>query len=305
MIDYRPLIDLRQAQQLWNEEAGWMYPISDELFLQNAIHYPHLLAFGAYDREKLVGFLLGKICEEPNLPSYRDKAWISLFYTCKKYRRLGIGSSLFNQFETAVKDRAEILIGRDPYNFFPGVPVDFDALTDRFLEKRGYSGVRYTHDVINYAPQDYPIINQDINYHVLNPLEKQDLLDLVKTFGERWYYEVDDYFKQGGTGKEFVVGTDNGKVIAFARIHDGTYPTLFYNVNWSPRFTKLGGIGPLGVDSEYRKKQIGYDIVSFAIQTLKQRGRQTMIIDWTSILGFYQLFGFEVWKSYKYMSKKA
>ena len=76
-----------------------------------------------------------------------------------------------------------------------------------------------------------------------------------------------------------------------------------YNVMYQERFEKLGGIGPLGVDGEMRKTGLGMDMMSVGISRLVDRGMTSLMIDWTGLMELYSRFGFEVWKSYKYMEK--
>ena len=79
---------------------------------------------------------------------------------------------------------------------------------------------------------------------------------------------------------------------------------MSFSLTWRARFSNLGGIGPLGIDPNYRKKHLGYDIVSSAVNHLIDEGAEQIIVDWTGLLEFYRHMGFEVWKSYFYSSKK-
>lgn len=305
MIKYQSIIDYIDCINLWNREVGFIYPITPEVFKQNVLNYQSKIAYGAYNDNELVGFIIGKTFESPILSSYNNKAWISLFYVSHKYRRQGIGSKLLTMLEDNFNDKEEIFVGKDINNFFPGVPTDFINLTDNFLLKRGYEGNKYTHDLINYNPQYYPTRNQDCEY-VVGTIEIKDQLlkFLEKNFPGRWYYDAYDYFRNGGNGTSYALIKKNNAIIAFARINDRHEKIYPYNVTWYKRFKNLGGIGPLGVDIDERGKGFGYDIVAHAINILKNRNIVEMIIDWTGILEFYQKFNFEVWKNFKYMSKK-
>ena len=57
-------------------------------------------------------------------------------------------------------------------------------------------------------------------------------------------------------------------------------------------------------DLDYRKRNLGYDIVAFANNVLTDNNATEIIIDWTSLLDFYRKMGFEVFKSYLYMTKE-
>ncbi|MFA6627813.1 MAG: GNAT family N-acetyltransferase [Bacilli bacterium] len=305
MIVYHPVDDLAFVCALWNREVGFIYPIADDVFSRNVINYPTKRVFGAYDETQLVGFIITKTSTDSLLPAYLDRGWISLFYVAKKYRYQGIGSTLLRQAEDVLADKKEIWVGSDLFNFFPGVPTDFDNLTDVWLTKRGYYGSRSTHDMIIRSFQDLPIRNYDIEFSVATKIDEVGLIELLKTFSDRWAQEGIRYFEAGGTGREYVIAKDQGKIIAFARINDREAPFGGYNITWYPRFVNLGGVGPLGVNKIYQGRGLGNDIVVYALKEMQERKMIEVMIDWTGLVSFYQQFGFEVWKTYKYMSKKS
>ena len=304
MITYSLVNNIEDIRTLWNSELGFIYPIAGDVFNQNVILYPQKYVLGAFDKDKLVGFIVGKK-NITDIVSYVDMGWISLIFVSKKYRKQGIGSHLLEEVEKYL-DVKTINVGKDINNFFPGVPCDFDWVTDTFFIKRGYTDGGYTHDVININPQKIQLRNKQYQFKVCTLNEKEALLAHMRdNFPGRWFYDVDDYFKDGGKGDEYVICLDGNKVIGFARINDRKFKHISYNITWYQRFNNLGGIGPLGVDSAYRGQDIGFDIVAFGINTLLERKISEILIDWTSILAFYRQFGFEVWKSFKFLSKKG
>ncbi len=305
MTNYQNIVNLSDIEALWNNEMGFIYPIAADVFKRGVYLYQEKFVYGTYDEDKLVGFIIAKKKHDEILPSYAKKGWLSLFYVAKKYRQQGIGSKLLLAAEDYLRDKDEILLGQDVGNFFPGLPSDFNNLTDLWLNKRGYLSGRTTHDLINYKPKLQQIQNTNYLFRVATKEDKEALLSLFATFSERWFHEGYTYFQNDGNGDEYVVCCHNNKIIAFSRINDSLRPCGGYNMTWYERFEKLGGIGPLGVLSSYRKQGLGKDIVAFAINELIKRGKKVLIIDWTGLLEFYQQFGFEVWKTYKYMSKKA
>lgn len=294
---------LLDVLKLWNEEMGLVYPITLNAFNQNVINYSEKECLLAYNEERLIGFIILKSFSDLVLPNYANDLFISLFYVSRHYRNQGIGSKLID-FAKAKRNNRALCVGKDIYNFFPGVPTDFDNLTDVWLEKQGFEGTRYTHDLISYNPVSYPLINKEVEYRVCEEKDKEQLLKfLEKNNWARWVYEAKAYFNNLDEEKKdaFLIGTINNEIISFVRVNSSKTKTVAYNVMWQDRFTNLGGIGPLGVDSSYRHKEMGRDLVSVAIEELKKRGCKEMMIDWTGLMEFYRLFGFEVWKSYKYM----
>lgn len=294
---------LLDALNLWNKEMGLVYPITLKAFKQNVINYSSKDCLLAYVNDELVGFIILKSFSDDILPNYSGDLFISLFYVSTYFRRQGIGSKLID-FAKEKSNNRSICVGKDIDNFFPGIPTDFDNLTDVWLEKRGFEGTRYTHDLISYHPITYPIINKDVKYQICDESKKDEFLDfLQKNNWARWVYEAKEYFekKLDPVQDAFIIGTIDDKIVSFVRVNSSKMNTVAYNVMWQARFNNLGGIGPLGVDSNYRHKELGRDLISIAINELKNRGVTEYIIDWTGLMEFYRLFGFEVWKSYKYM----
>lgn len=296
--------ELLKCLKLWNEEIGLIYPISSKSFYQNVINYLEKDGLMAFENNKLVGFIILKWFNDKQFVDYSNNLFISLFYVSKKYRKQGIGSNLFD-FAESFDSSKKIIIGKDLSNFFPGVPTDFDNLTDFWLEKRGYTGFRYTHDLISYNPKTYQIRNTDVKYMYCPKSMKDELISFIKenNWG-RWALEVEMFYQKYPEEEGYLIGLlNNNEIISFAKINDHTMKFVGNNVMWQERFPKLGGIGPLGVSKKYRNKGLGIDLISKSIMLLNEKDINTVIIDWTGLMELYSKFNFEVWKSYKYMEK--
>ena len=297
--------DLLNCLKLWNDEMGYVYPISSNSFYQNVIDYKDKDVMIYYDDERVIGFIFLKRFSDDRLVNYSNNLYISLFYVSKKYRKQGIGSNLFD-FAEEIRDGKELIIGKDINNFFPGVPTDFDNLTDVWLEKRGFVGKRYTHDLITKDPKIYEIRNKDVEYKYCDDSQKEELIQMmINNNWGRWALEAKEYFekKTENDKNAYIVGMVDGKIISFAKVNDYKMYLSSYNLMWKERFENLGGFGPLGVDRNYRKKGIGFDMISVSLNDLVNKGCKTIILDWTGLMELYAKFNFEVWKSYKYMSK--
>lgn len=300
-------IDLLNCLKLWNNEMGYVYPISFNAFNQNIIDYTDKDMMLCFDSDKVVGFILIKRFDDVTYVDYTNNLYISLFYVSKKYRKQGIGTKLFD-FAEEIKGTRDLIIGKDINNFFPGVPTDFDNLTDVWLEKRGFVGKRYTHDLITANPTLYEIQNKDIEYMYCDDSLKDELIEMIKRNNwMRWAVEAELYFKTKKKEDEnaYIVGRYKGKIVSFSRVNMYDMNLVAYNVMWKERFECLGGFGPLGVDREFRNKKIGKDMITISLTKLIEKGAKTLILDWTGLMELYSKYNFEVWKSYKYMSKTS
>lgn len=300
MIEYiENFPDLKQALVLWNTEMGSIYPIPEKAFANHVENWKCKKTLFAFVEKELVGFIIVKWLNDTTI------LHVSLFYVKKKYRRRGIGSKLFAYVEKT-EGAKEIYIGKDYDNFFPGVPSDFDNLTDVWLRHRGFEGTRYTHDLIAFNPVSFPLINGNVRYERVASKDKDELISFLKDNGwERWKNECEAYFQKNHEKDAgfYITGKTGNKIVSFVKINTCFDLNVSYNVMWQERFSCLGGIGPLGVDKASRCKKLGFDMMNVAVKKLKEMKIKEIMIDWTGLMEIYRPFGFEVWKSYKYMHK--
>lgn len=300
-------------RNLWNNEFGFIFPISLELFNRNTYLTNGFLEEYSYvvlEDDSPIGFIINKYWPTTNEDGlYESTGWISLIYVLKQYRKKGIGTKLIELSLEAFKSLniKKIYLGKDYQNFFPGLPKDLKEHLEWF-RKRGFVDLYETNDLINLnastnlilkdSPFEYKICAKDLLPNLIEFMKKN--------FPGRWLKELNDYIKYGGDGSEFVICADSSNTIyGFCRI--GKYNTpiekIAFSLTWRNRFDKLGGIGPLGVDSNFRKQNIAYNMIVYGINFLKENCCECLIIDWTNLLSFYRKFGFEIWKTYIYIEK--
>ena len=74
--------DTNKVLKLWNDEIGYIYPITKEMFNQNinnCKYFDNNVSFVAYIDNKIVGFLLGKVYDNnPLMSKYIDTSFISV-----------------------------------------------------------------------------------------------------------------------------------------------------------------------------------------------------------------------------------
>lgn len=306
---------LVELVNFWNKELGEYYPMREELFKQNSFLDKNIFLSGsaiALNKEnEVIGFVVAKKWNEENLNVQMSKevGWIQCLLVDSDYRNQGIGTTLLEIAETALEKEGveKVLVGRDPYHYFPGVPTEYDFV-NKWIEKRGYINNGSDHDLIAHYDLSQPLERSSIEgveFTLLAQSEKAELLSFLnRVFPGRWEYEAIHYFKKGGTGREFVVLKKNNRIIGFCRVNDADSPFIAQNVYWSPLLNgQLGGIGPLGVDSAERKKGYGIAIVEAGISELRSRGIKNIVIDWTGLVDFYGKLGYTKWKSYSKYSK--
>ena len=300
--------DLESIKDIWNKEYELIYPISQALIERNTINAYSDASFIAKENEEIAGFIISKNYDDDyHNELYKEIGWISLIYVIPKYRNKGIGSTLLKKVESEfIKLNKKVLfLGKDFNNFFPGLPIDLKKHLGWF-EKRGFTRLYNTCDLIKNKDIKIPLRNNSIKFTLGNEIPKEKIIEFLDAnWPGRWTKEAKEYFEFGGEGKEYLIGLDGDKVCAFAKLGFPDTPTklISYSLTWRNKFDSLGGIGPLGVDKSYRGQNIGYDLVACATNILLDSGAEEIIIDWTNLLDFYRKFGYEVWKSYEYLQK--
>ena len=251
---------LPEIVSLWNRELREAFPMGKELFEQNSFKDENVCYDGsriALDEEdNVVGFIVAKRWQETlDIEIGSKTGWIQVLLVDRKYRNQGIGSQLLQHAESTLRVHHidQILLGRDPWHYFPGVPAQYKS-TAAWFESKGYAAYGKDHDLIRtYEKNEASAIpsGENVTYSILDEKDKDHFLDFLRRcFPGRWEYEAIHYFKKGGTGREFVVLKKHDGIIGFCRINDARSPLIAQNVYWSPLFTeKLGGIGPLGVSN--------------------------------------------------------
>lgn len=305
---------LDEIIQLWNSEIGDQFPLREDLLIQNSYNDENILPNGSFlclnERGDVIGFILAKKWQEKIAVNINAHiGWIQVLLVNSNFRNQGIGTTLLKLAEDELKSKnvQSIRIGADLWHYFPGVPSIFTDVC-KWFERKGYKFEGYEYDLIcKYDDKQFELPQpiKNVTFSLLKQTEKEQLLTFLhKCFPGRWEYEAIQYFKKGGTGREYVVLKKNNEIIGFCRINDAESPFIAQNVYWSPLFTEhLGGIGPLGVDQKERKKGYGIAIIQAGIMQLRKRGINQIVIDWTGLVSFYNKLGYQVWKTYSKYSK--
>lgn len=307
-------IPVSEIVALWSEEIGGRFPMSAALWNQNTVKEPNMLEGGslAVVREgKLCGFIAAKrYIETLDVHMPVDVGWIQCLLIRTSARNEGIGSELLKQAEQALLEAGvdEIRLGRDPWHYFPGVPLE-DGAAIGWFEKRGYVKGGVETDLIKNVRDGelYELTNPSGHYRLLAEEDIPSLLQFLdRVFPGRWHYEALHYELIGGTGREFMGFFMDGELQGFCRLNDPGSPVIAQNVYWSPLVEgRMGGIGPLGIDRGIRGHHFGIDLVKAAANELITRGMTDIVIDWTQLIDFYGKLGFTPWKQYQSMAKRT
>lgn len=300
---------LKEVVDLWNKELKNKFPMREELFMQNSFDDENVCfdasRFAVNDENEVIGFVIGKRWqEELDVEMREETGWIQALLVHPEYQEQGIGSKLLAHAEKAFREAGmkHILLGKDPWHYFPGIPDEYEKVRTWF-EKKGYEHFGIEYDMINEYDKDSDVSVPAVEngeFTILQEDESEQLVAFLRRcFPGRWEYEAMKYFEKGGTGREFVVLKKHEEIVGFCRINDKDSPFIAQNTYWAPLFdNELAGLGPLGIDAKERGNGYGLAIVEAAIAFLRRRGHRRIVIDWTGLVDFYAKLGYKKWKAY-------
>lgn len=299
----------------WNRNIGAEFPMTIELFRQNTINDEFVCQKSSGIITNEYGNIIGLIIAKKDLKnkvtkSEKKTGWVQFILVDKDVRKQGVGSKLLEHVEMNFKKYGirEVFLGRDPHHYFPGIPAEYQEVIDWF-ETKSYKDNGTEYDLINRYQKNneikIPSIN-NVTFSLLDNYDHKEMLSFMrKEFPGRWTFELNEYLKIGGQGREFVVIKEDDKIIGFCRINDKDSPIIASNIYWSSLIDQdLGGVGPLGIAAEKRGLGYGIAIVEAGIAFLRKRDIKTIVIDWTGLVDFYKKLNYEPWKKYVSYSKE-
>ncbi|MCG3088113.1 GNAT family N-acetyltransferase [Sporosarcina cyprini] len=297
---------------LWNRSIGGRFPMTNELWQQNTVDDRSVMreaSLAVVEGQELLGIIVAKRPEEHNEMAMQKMGWIQCLLVDENARNKGIGNRLLECAEEAFRKQGitDIRLGRDMRHYFPGVPAEDTSAIDWFT-KRGYVCETVETDLIAHVKgwEPYELENGLQHFRLLTEKELPQLLEfLERSFPGRWHEEAKNYVLLNGTGREFIGLFENDQLQGFCRMNDGASPQIGPNTYWRKLVQgELGGIGPLGIDRSLRGRGFGLDIVKAGANELMKRGVNSIVIDWTQLVSFYEKLGFTPWKQYQTMSKQ-
>ena len=314
------LADIPTLLDLWNINLGEDFPLTEKLLRQTMENDPYYESEGhliAWKGETAVGWILCKSMKNAGaeVGRFAGRGGIGALCVHPDFQRQGIGTQLLQAAENHLTaNGSPLTLLYYPHHFLPGVPVQqTNAIS--FFEKHGYNFEKECADMVRDL-NDYHIPPKVLLALEKNPTveirpayikEAQQIIDMVaQEFPGGWTYSTKGHFARGQKASDFIVAVENSQVIGFCHTADFNSPWLIANTYWFPLFGKFyGGLGPLGIAKEHRKRGLGLAIVALAVEDLKKRGVQRMCIDWTTLTDFYGKLGFEVWKRYRQATEKS
>lgn len=312
---------LAPAVELWNRCLGDHFPMRTGLLKQNLWDEPNFDAEGSravLDGDRLVG-LIGVKRQQVALGSEpaNNRGWISVILADPACQGQGIGSGLLEGARAHLRrfSEADLSLAGDPGHFFPGIPVECQWALDWFARRGAQLGGPAcdlaSHAIASFEhPPEAQAAFARAPGVTYRPAAEADVPTLrafmAAEFPARWAWEVEQHLTRGGRPEDVMLAVEAGQVLGFARIHCPESTRFGPALYWAPLFPgRHGGLGPIGVGQAQRGRGIGLGLLSASIAELRDRGVESGVIDWTVLIQFYGLVGFQPWKWYTSASLPA
>jgi GNAT superfamily N-acetyltransferase len=306
--------------RLWNSAIGDAFPLTEEVLRQvlerNPSHRPGD-AFLARVEGAPAGFAYAGLhrTDDPEMTSHHDRGFLQAVIVDERWRRRGIGRRLAAQVLRPAREQGvnRIEAGGGTFYLWPAVPAELpDALP--FLAALGFVAGGTSFDLRGDVSRlDASEARDRLAADGLrvDPAEAEDrravLAFLFAEFGGEWWHDTRWFLDEGGDPADLLLLHDlNGGIVGLARIHTPATRPVGPPHFWSGRRpANAGGLGPIGIAALLQGRGLGSALLAVALDRLRQADLTDVVIDSTSLLGFYGRLGFAPWITYRHTSVAA
>ncbi|MDZ4678127.1 MAG: GNAT family N-acetyltransferase [Oligoflexia bacterium] len=205
----------------------------------------------------------------------------------------------------------KITFGGGDKHLFPGVPLlseqkpwleyfsptgevvmDFQGSIEELIEQ---VNLKHQADQSLRSVQQSPGILRQTQ----NKAEEKELLSFVEAeFKGRWAREIIED-AQNNKLQHYFAYFIKDKIVGYARLYGWNTDYWAPGVYFATPMKGTCGLGPIGVASFARGEGYGSEILKASWEILKSKGCETVRIDWTTELNFYERAGLHVVQKYQ------
>lgn len=307
MIRFEPYLPEHSDRivPLWNESFAGDFPLDQRLWEQNVDNCDRTDwggTYAAFDEKRMIGFVVAK------RPSH-----IGAIVVHPKYRRQGIGTQLLDLAVNGLMPEkgSRVLVGQDYLHFFPGIPENCLA-AEAFFTANGWDIIdagacwdlhRKLGDYATPPKVKAKIGELEKQGVVIRPCEPADtealFAHVAANFSERWLSETRSRVALEPTPAEIIVAARGSEIVGFCHTFSTKSVKIGPSIYWRGLLgDHYGGLGPIGVAKDVRKIGLGLALLCSSVEAVKKTGATQMAIDWTVLVDFYGIIGFQPWKRY-------
>lgn len=301
--------ELPQLAALWNDapgafgSLGAVHPLSQralEQWCRSEDADPDLALAARFD-----GALVGAVLARAPRRAWADPqvGHVALLAVARRARGSGIGTALWDAAIAALRARGRTLVrlGGESDVLLPGVPAVVDDATWRFLRRRGVvpGGLEVDlHVDLRVSSVGGPEPERPADgVRLVDDDPAAALAFVERCFPGRWADEAAAY---AAAGCRLLTLREGERTLAFCAAFRADDALLGPSLTWHEALPgPVAGLGPLGVDPDARGRGLGLRVVAEGIAWQRARGALDVIINWTTLTGFYGRLGARVWRAYQ------
>jgi len=307
--------DAGAVLRLWETSIRARYPLREDVLESSLVADPTTTVRAAVAEvdHRVAGFAFAGACsgEQPELEGVRDRAWLQAVVVSPDQRRRGLGRALVRRVLEVgrIVAATEVQTGGGLHYLWPGVPDDLDD-AGPFLTSLGFTfdpHVSYDlrgdiSDVRVDATTERVLAAGGSMVVPATPSDREALLAFILAeFGPEWWHDTRYFLDGGGSPAEELLLVDAGRTIrGFARIHLPASRPPGWPMFWRGAAPGTGGLGPIGVAEALRGRGLGRALLVSALDRLRTLGSTDIVIDDTTLLGYYGPHGFSPWITYRH-----
>ncbi len=308
--------DVGAVLKLWAASFGGRYPLrADVLELSLAADPPMTTVDAAVAAVagRIVGFAFAGTCpsgavERDALPS---RVWLQAVVVAPDWRRRGLGRALTRRVVGVGRPTGatHVVAGGGLFYLWPGIPDDLPDAAP-FLEALGFVFDAHVSFDLRGDVSDLRLDETAAEILaaagsavvVATAADREALLAfLLAEFGVDWWHDIGWFLAAGGDPADLLLLVDGERAIhGFARIHTAATRPPGWPMFWRASAPDAGGLGPIGVAEALRGRGLGRALLLAALERLGRLGATDVVIDDTTLLGYYGPHGFSPWITYRH-----
>lgn len=308
--------------ELWN--SAWQsvtqghnpYPLSAALWGERleSRHHDQELLWGGFVADELVAVAYGKLPKSDwQTPGV---GWLALLAVEPEVQGRRLGTRLAAHLLRALAERGATVVkfGGEADHLLPGPPQESAPAVWRLLRRFGAKFGPAEHDLHLDLRPELPPAPLPAGWRLRTDDPAGAVAYVTDTFPGRWSEELADYVASGATAMTLERVAESGtsgsaEVKGFCAVFPGGELVTSPGLIWAPSLrselaanggqVSLAGIGPLGISQEVRGANLGLALVRGAADYARRRGATDLIINWTTLTGFYGRLGARLWRTFQ------
>lgn len=315
------------------------YPLDDAVWRDRlAAHHDPDLLIGAFEDERLIGVAYGRTPTASWLPQDVGWISLVAVTPDRQGTGVGTVLARALADLLLDRGCHTLRFGSEANHLLPGIPQEAPAAAWRLARRLGARFGNVEHDLHLDLHAELPPAPLPDGWHVRDDDPEAAVTFVERVFPGRWAHEVRQYVGAGTTVLTLApVGSDDAPASAraegFCVVFQGNEGVRGPSLTWVPSGllasrdggsgsssgsgsgtgsgsgsgTGIGigigsgvaGMGPLGVSEAARGRGLGLGLVRAAAVWLAARGATEVIVNWTTLTGFYGRLGARVHRSYQ------